>query len=548
MNEMINNTVLEQKVVRAVGYIRVSTQEQAEEGYSLEAQQDLIRKHCEKEGKHLVTIYADKGISGKSTKDRIALEELLEESTQGVFDEVIVWKTSRLARNTLDLLQITKKLEENQVEVKSLSESYDLGTSQGKLMMGVLGIIAEFERNVIVDNLKIGMNVRARQGLKNGGKLLGYRSEGRGRDSKLVIIPEEAQLVRLIYKMYAEGKGYKAITTYINKLGYKTVRGNPFSTTGVKEILKNPTYIGKIRYNRYTDYANKRRKGSNENYILADGKHEPIIDNDTWNKVQAIQDNNKGKYIPKYKGEFPLTGILRCPACGSGMVASTTVNTLIDGTKKTLRYYTCGRHKSQGASVCKANSVRADYAEEYVMTKLQEIFQDETHLTALVEKINTDNASKIQPLKDKESSLMNQIETSKVRKSRAFELYEDGIVDKVTLSSRIDIIDQQLSQQQEELKQVQKDLRETYVGKIPYDAVHHALKDLNTLLQQAKPEQRKLFLQLAIEHISVEGGRIKKIHIHFNESLQSTINSHLNETGESLIEGSPISFVFRVAI
>ena len=143
---------------------------------------------------------------------------------------------------------------------------------------------------------------------------------------------------------------------------------------------------------------------------------------------------------------------------------------------------------------------------------------------------------------------MNQIETSKVRKSRAFELYEDGIVDKVTLSSRIDIIDQQLSQQQEELKQVQKDLRETYVGKIPYDAVHHALKDLNTLLQQAKPEQRKLFLQLAIEHISVEGGRIKKIHIHFNESLQSTINSHLNETGESLIEGSPISFVFRVAI
>lgn len=548
MNKMINNTVLEQKVVRVVGYIRVSTQEQAEEGYSLEAQQDLIRKYCEKEGKQLVTIYADKGISGKSTKDRIALEELLEESAQGAFDEVIVWKTSRLARNTLDLLQITKKLEENKVEVKSLSESYDLGTSQGKLMMGVLGIIAEFERNVIVDNLKIGMNARARQGLKNGGKLLGYRSEGRGRDSKLVVVPEEAQLVRLIYKMYAEGKGYKAITTYINKLGYKTVRGNPFSTTGVKEILKNPTYIGKVRYNRYTDYANKRRRGSNENYILAEGKHESIIDNDTWNKVQTIQDNNKGKYTPKYKGEFPLTGILKCPACGSGMVASTTVNTLKDGTKKTIRYYSCGRHKSQGASVCKANSVRADYAEEYVMTKLQEIFLDETHLKALVEKINTDNASKIQPLKDKENSLINQIETSKVRKSRAFELYEDGIVDKVTLSSRIDIIDQQLNQQQEELKQVQRDLRETHVGEIPYDAVHHALKDLNTLLQQARPEQRKLFLQLAIEHISVEDGRIKKIHIHFNQSLQSTINSHLNQTGESSVEGSPISFVFRVVI
>lgn len=545
---MINNTVLEQKVVRAVGYIRVSTQEQAEEGYSLEAQQDLIRKHCEKEGKHLVTIYADKGISGKSTKDRIALEELLEESSQGAFDEVIVWKTSRLARNTLDLLQITKKLEENRVEVKSLSESYDLGTSQGKLMMGVLGIIAEFERNVIVDNLKIGMNARARQGLKNGGKLLGYKSEGRGRDSKLVVVPEEAQIVRQIFQMYAEGKGYKAITTYINKLGYKTVRGNPFSTTGVKEILNNPTYVGKIRYNRYIDYANKRRKGSNENYILVDGKHEAIIDTDTWNKVKSIQSNNKDKYIPKYKGEFPLTGILKCPMCGSGMVASTTVNKLKDGTKKTIRYYTCGRHKNQGASVCKANSVRADYAEEYIMAKLQDIFLDEIHLKAVVEKINTDNTSKIKPLEEKVKSLLNQIESSKLRKNRAFELYEDGIVDKATLSSRIDIIDQQLSQQQEELKQVQRELKETHVGKIPYEAIYHSLRDLNVLLKQAKPEQKRLFLQLAIDYISVENGRIKKIHIHFNESLQNMINTHINQTGESLIKGSPVSFVFRVEI
>lgn len=108
------------------------------------------------------------------------------------------------------------------------------------------------------------------------------------KDTELVVHEKEAEIVRTIFTMYSQGNGYKAIANYLNKFGYKTKKGNSFSLTAIKDILNNPVYIGKIRYNLRPNWSEKRRKGTNPNPLIVDGKHEAIIEQDLWDKVQSI--------------------------------------------------------------------------------------------------------------------------------------------------------------------------------------------------------------------------------------------------------------------
>lgn len=453
-----------------------------------------------------------------------------------------------MARNVHDLLEIVETLQYNDVKFKSISESYDTSTPEGKMMLTVLGTVAEFERNTIVENLKIGMNSRARQGYKNGGKVYGYRSEGTGKGSQLIIEPNEAEVVKMIFDMYVQGKGYKAIANYLNKLGYKTVKGNLFSINGVKEILSNPTYAGKIRYNRYVDYATKRRKGSNDKYILVEGRHEGIIDEQTWNKARAIQEARSNRYCIKSEGKFPLTGILKCPICGAGMVAAMTVNTLKDGTKKRIRYYSCGNFKNKGSVACKANSIRADYAEEYVYQRIKETLINDKVLKLLVEKANKESKERILPLLQEEANLIAQMEHNKIKKEKVFELFEDGIIAKDVVASRLKTIEEESIRQNERLEEIRVKKEQSNLGEISYKRIHKMVNEFQELLDKANPEKRKLLLQMAIESITIENRKIKAMHMHFNQSFQGIMNACKDESGESSDEDSPIPFVFRVTI
>ena len=174
----------------------------------------------------------------------------------------------------------------------------------------------------------------------------------------------------------------------LNKRGLKTVRGNSFSTTAVKDVLNNVHYAGKIKYNEYENWAVKRRKGYNPNYTVVEGNHEPIIDEDTFNQVQdRLKIRSKQ---PKWnnRGENLLTGLLRCPEGEGPMAASNTTNTLQDGTKKRIRYYSCANFRRKGASVCHANSVRAGKAEKFVLDRLKEVILIPEHMKQIVDEMN----------------------------------------------------------------------------------------------------------------------------------------------------------------
>ncbi|MCT2014759.1 recombinase family protein [Staphylococcus capitis] len=370
------------------GYIRVSTERQVE-GYSIEGQITQIEQYCQFNGYELVDIYADRGISGKSM-NRPELQRMLNDAKNGKLDCVMVYKTNRLARNTSDLLTIVEELHRQNVEFFSLSERMEVKNSTGKLMLQILASFSEFERNTILENIYTGQHQRALEGYYQGNLPLGYNNIPDNK-KELMINQHEANIVKYIFESYAKGHGYRKIANALNHKGYVTKKGNPFSISAVTYILSNPFYIGKIQFAKYKDWNDKRRKGLNDKPVIAEGKHTPIISQDLWDKVQARKKQVSEKPQVHGKGTNILTGIISCPQCSAPMAASNTTNTLKDGTKKRIRYYSCSNFRNKGSKVCSANSVRADVIEKYVMDQILEIVKSDKVIKQVVERVNQEN-------------------------------------------------------------------------------------------------------------------------------------------------------------
>lgn len=370
------------------GYIRVSTERQVE-GYSIEGQITQIEQYCQFNGYELVDIYADRGISGKSM-NRPELQRMLKDAKNGKLDCVMVYKTNRLARNTSDLLTIVEELHRQNVEFFSLSERMEVKNSTGKLMLQILASFSEFERNTILENIYTWQHQRALEGYYQGNLPLGYNNIPDNK-KELMINQHEANIVKYIFESYAKGHGYRKIANALNHKGYVTKKGNPFSISAVTYILSNPFYIGKIQFAKYKDWNDKRRKGLNDKPVIAEGKHAPIIGKDLWDKVQARKKQVSEKPQVHGKGTNLLTGIIHCPQCGAPMAASNTTNTLKDGTKKRIRYYSCSNFRNKGSKVCSANSVRAEVIEKYVMDQILEIVKSDKVLKQVVERVNQDS-------------------------------------------------------------------------------------------------------------------------------------------------------------
>ncbi|MBP2098921.1 site-specific DNA recombinase [Enterococcus rivorum] len=385
---------------KAALYLRVSTTEQATEGYSIQAQEQNGREQAFRLRHEVVEVYSDEGESGKSTKNRLAYQQLMADARQKKFDVVIIWKLTRLGRNMLDVLQTVEELLSLGIGLYSISEQFDITTSSGKLMLQLLGSFGEFERNQISENVSMTMQSLVRDHKRYaGGRRLGYVSGvDENGQKQLVIEPEEAKIVQVIYAKYLGGDGYKAIANYLNRQGYQTLKGNAFSITAIKNILHNKIYGGYIEYARYLNWDTKRRRGKNPSPILVKGIHEPIISEAIYLAVQERLKVESKQPSWTQSGENVLTGLLRCPECGAPMAASNVTNTLKGGIKKRIRYYSCSTFRNKGASVCHANSIRADNAETFVAERLKEIVRVPQILESLVQQLNEERLKQIQPL------------------------------------------------------------------------------------------------------------------------------------------------------
>ncbi|HFJ9387310.1 TPA: recombinase family protein [Bacillus nitratireducens] len=502
-------------------YVRVSTEEQANNGYSIDAQLNTLRNHCEISGKTIVEEYADKGISGTSISGRHGLQKMLEDAKKGLFSEVIVWKISRLARNTIDILKIVEELNKNNVVFRSFSENFETETPMGKFALQMMGAVAELERNTIVDNVKLGMTQRAKEGKWNGGSMLGYTCI----DKELKIVEEEAKIVRYIFDLYINGKGYKAIANKLNHEGYKTKRKKSFSINSIRTIIANPAYAGFIRFNQVENWSKKRRKGKSENTTTVKGTHEPIISLDVWETSRIISNQKSHKPAKTFSGTFPLTTLLRCPMCGQGMIGH-KIKKNKNGTEY-IRYYQCGNFHYKGSAVCKSNLINADIAEEYVFKKIEEITSKPTILQEIVDRVNRD----IKTLKEPIQNNLNYISKALADNQKSIQKFMNIIETEDTLPQLILKRIHELEAKREELleqkKSLEYELAKPTIKEISFEQISNVLNTFSKILPNISPEQQKDFLHSIINKITVNTGNsptersIKDIELFFDASSKN---------------------------
>ncbi|MEB7800868.1 recombinase family protein [Staphylococcus xylosus] len=481
-------------------YVRVSTEMQSTEGYSIDGQINQIREYCDFNNFAVVDVYADRGISGKSM-NRPELQRLLKDANEGHIDSVMVYKTNRLARNTSDLLKIVEDLHKQNVEFFSLSERMEVNTSSGKLMLQILASFSEFERNTILENIYTGQHQRALEGYYQGNLPLGYNNIPDNK-KELMINQHEANIVKYIFESYAKGHGYRKIANALNHKGYVTKKGNPFSISAVTYILSNPFYIGKIQFAKYKDWNDKRRKGLNDKPVIAEGKHTPIISQSLWDKVQARKKQVSEKPQVHGKGTNILTGLISCPQCSAPMAASNTTNTLKDGTKKRIRYYSCSNFRNKGSKVCSANSVRADVIEKYVMDQILEIVKSDKVLKQVVERVNQDSQIDMAALNHDIAYKQQQFDEINTKLKNIIQTIEDNPDLTSALKPTIHQYETQLNDitnQMNQLKQQQNQEKPSYDTKQISNILRHIFQNIESM---DKAQLKALYLTV-IDRIDI---------------------------------------------
>ncbi len=238
-------------------YIRVSSDKQLEEGFSFQAQEDQLVQEANRLKQDYI-VYRDGGMSGTNTDNREELKQLMTDVELGIISSVYVTKISRLARNSRDLQNMIYEFERNNVTFKAIKDGIDTSTAMGKVMIKLMGIFAEMERDTIMEQTRAGAERRAREGkIYGSAPIFGYDrvvdETSKKNTTKLIINTTESEVVNQIYNLYIGGYGYKAITNRLNKSGYRSKKGKLFAINTIKIILGNPLYAGYIRYGKYKD-------------------------------------------------------------------------------------------------------------------------------------------------------------------------------------------------------------------------------------------------------------------------------------------------------
>ena len=286
------------EIKKVACYIRVSTQDQAEEGYSIGEQQERLLSYCKAKDWLVYEIYVDAGYTG-SNLDRPAIQKL--KSDIGKFDIVLVYKLDRLSRSQFDILDLIEKtFLTNGVDFVSMSEAFDTSTLFGRAMIGILGVFAQLEREQIRERSMMGRRARAKEGKWHGGEgpPVGYDYNG----DKLIPNEYEAEQIRIVFEMAADNKSNKEIVEYMTGMGYKTKYGGWKDTSKISRILRKETYLGTITYGD----------------VSVPNAHEPLISGELFKKANATRNRRHDTYGKVgFKRTTLLSGLIWCAHCGA---------------------------------------------------------------------------------------------------------------------------------------------------------------------------------------------------------------------------------------
>lgn len=309
---------------RVAAYCRVSTEfEEQESSYDVQVEHYTTYINSNPEWE-LVEVYADDGITGTNTKKRDEFNRMIEDCKAGKIDMILTKSISRFSRNTVDCLKYTRELKALNIAVFFEKENINTLDAKGEVLMTIMAALAQQESESLSANVRLGIQFRNQQGKVqvNHNRFLGYTKD---EDGKLIIVPEEAEIVRRIYAEYMDGASFLQIKRNLEADGIRNGAGNKkWHESNIKQILTNEKYIGDALLQKTYTVSVLEKKRVNNNGLVpkyyVEGSHEAIIDKDVFLRVQAeiarraniLTDGKKRIYSSRYA----LSSIVFCGHCG----------------------------------------------------------------------------------------------------------------------------------------------------------------------------------------------------------------------------------------
>lgn len=359
---------MDDKTVDAVkigaAYVRVSTDDQLE--YSPDSQIKAVRDYAKREGYIIPDeyVFQDDGISGKSAQKRPAFRLMIATAKQepAPFSAIFVWKYSRFARNQEEAIMYKNLLRKKGIDVKSISEPSS-DSPFASLIERIIEWMDEYYLINLAEEVRRGMTEKVNRGEACGKPPYGYDVV-----DNILVPNKDAEVVRYIFGRYADGVGIRAITGELIARGIKTRNNADPYLRWVRYILMNPAYIGKLRWNAGGSKKYDRVNVCSEKTDIVDGRHDAIIDMETWN---AVQKKIVGKDLDKYRrsnsSDYMLRGMMRCSDCGA---------TLVRINRPGGSYFQCNRYTS--GSCQKSHYISTHIANESVLNALEKCLENET--------------------------------------------------------------------------------------------------------------------------------------------------------------------------
>ena len=511
--------------MKAVGYCRVSSDEQIIDGFSLDTQKREIEEYCKNKDIQLLQVYIDAGVSAyhntlqKRPQGKFVIKHIAEKD----IDCVIAISDDRMFRNAGDSYAVNTFAEENGVKLLYTRQQHynDLDRYSGFLLKNVSAIMNQLysiQNSIKAKDTQID---KAKRGGWNGLNPFGYNLV----NSHLEINEEEASIIKLIFSMYLNGQGGERICNFLNENNYKAPKGKHWSKTSIYGMLENMAYIGTTAYNK------RPRRGQRYNdkteWVIVENTHPPIIDKADFEKVQEMRkkkrkQNGKNNIDRTMTSLAPLAGLLFCDNCHQLYLSST---------KKTKQgrtyYYACGSRKRHGVSVCDSHMIPTELLEKFVLYRMKEILTSDMYKTQFEQQL-TRELTLLQTKKKDILKIKRDLEKMVNQKEKLLNLIineEDMEIIKVykeklqSVLSQITFQNNQLELYESiDISQEERELRKQF------DLSHQDITYRD--FQELSREQLKVFFNYMIDHID-----IKEIEIEDDERVILAIAIHLKLDG-----------------
>lgn len=397
-------------------YCRVSTEDQAREGYSLPEQQEKLKDLCKFRDYNIYNIYEDAGISAKDMDHRPSFQKMLEDVKNGHINVIVAYKLDRLTRSVRDLEVLISELEKYDCSLECAMDDINTSTANGRFFVRMLTVLSQLEIERVSERTKFGMVGAIKDGHIPVRKTLGFMRDNK----KLIINPAESEIVERIFELYLKGKSYQAISNIFNE---EKVLNKKWYDTTIQKILGNPLYKG--------DFISGARTG---NPVLYENVVEPIISKKLWEDCQEQSRKNTRNYTRR--NDYIFFQKILCPNCNRIMACKAP-----GGKKKKYIYYQCNDCKT---------SIREDYLVELLIDRITTIIEYDItvrkHFAPLLK----------HKIENKNELLIKEKNTLKDKITRLKEAYLNKIIDineynedRKYLESRIKDIEQKQKEEQE---------------------------------------------------------------------------------------------------